>query len=250
MRCDTYRRVPLKGVEVDDPVNCEGCRADMRLAFMDRRRHDNHRLAIFFDRMDDTGRLVWCGDRDSEEYHYPGCLTSPFAKDEAVRGGRGRLEMMESGGGLEHSCLAIRIPREMPMRPFLPRGRTWESPGTGGLEVTIRFYIGGMVDQCPGGRWEWVGRKTAELMVPDALHFVFGRCFKIDGWFRIMGEAASRRKRRVVEFRERQKGTLLENVPASTRMKVEWEDWLVPAPCFGITIWVICAEVVDWRPVP
>ena len=136
------------------------------------------------------------------------------------------------------------------MRPFLPRGREREKSGAGGYEATIRFNIGGMVDQCPGGRWEWVGRKTATLDVPEGLRKIFGRCFCIDGWFRIMGEAASRRKKRTVEFQEHTKGVLLENVPATTKIKVEWEDWLVPAPCFGITIWVICAEVVEWKPFP
>ena len=235
-------------LEVDDPVNCEACCSDVRLAFWDRRRHDNHRLAIFFDRMDKAGRGVWCGDRESGDYHYPGCLTSPFPREEIVKGYRGRIEMMESGGGLEHNCAARRVPRDLPIRPFLGRGKEKPKPGNEGYEVTIRFHVGGMVDQCPGGRWEWVGRKTVELMVPVGLRDIFGPSFYIDGWIRIMGEAASRRKRRTVEFVEFRKGALLENVPASTKVKVEWEDWLIPAPCFGMTIWVICAEVVKWGP--
>ena len=247
--CFALRDVPERGAEVDDPVNCEGCRVDLRLDFMDRRRHDNHRLAMFFDKIDKNGRAQWGGDRDSDEYHYPSYLSSPFSKEDPSRG-RGRVDILETGSGIEHTCPLIRVPRAMAIWPFLPRGRKKEEAGAGGYEVTLRFHLGGMVDQSPGGRWEWTGQKTAELKVPDGLQRIFGRCFNIDGWFRVVGEAASRRKKRTVEFRERQKGSLLENVPSSTHVTVEWEDWLVPAPCFGITLWLICAEVIEWRPVP
>ena len=214
---------------------------------MDRRRHANHRLSVFFDRIDNAGgRAIWTGDKEGEEYHYPICHSAPYDREEVLKG-KGRMEILESGGGLAHSCQMMKIPGELPMKAFLEKGRDKVRWTTRGYSVTIRIYVGGMVDQNPGGKWEWVGHKTADLPVPAGFHSIFGKNFHIDGWFRISGEPVSRRKRRTVEFRERQPGLLLDSVPSTTRMKVEWEDWLIPAPCFGITIWLFCAEVVDWK---
>ena len=229
----------------DDPINCRGCQAENRYLFWEERRHRVKRLDAFLDSMD-NGPLSFSGDKVGEDF-IPHVATTPF--DEGRWKNKDKVfPMIESGMGKQHTCLLGRIPQHLDVPMFLGAGTKRVKRGTKGFYVKLQATIVGMVEQNPRGRWEHIVAKRFALHIPTVFQEVLGREFRVDGYFRLTGEKASRRKKIKVEFMERYEGTLFLNVPRDTHVDLVWDEMLLPAPTSGLLWKEVGLSVIDWKP--
>ena len=121
--------------------------------------------------------------------------------------------------------------------PFVPKGQEWPRGGENGYFGTIRICVVGMVQQHPPGRWQWVFPMNFDLLLPRPYKPILGDRLYVDGWFYFSGEKASRKVKTDMIFHPKNEDKLLREVPKGTRLKVEWQGLLLPAPTKGVTIW-------------
>ena len=226
-----------------NPMMCPACNVDAQTSFWDRRIYMNHRLDLHWDRVENCATSIWSGDH-GEDYHPRGSNTSVFPE---LPNKETLFDLVESGLGKCHTCIQGRIPSNLPIEPFLSIKSPWVKKGRQGHYGKIEISVVGMVEQNPECRWQWVTSELFTLALPPALASIFGEKLVIDGWFRLCGERLSRRKKRVLEFKERVAGRMKEGVPRGTKLDIEWSEKFVPAPCHGVTVWGIYAKLVDWK---
>ena len=220
---------------------CAACHVDAQLSFWDRRVYLNHRLDIFWDRVENSFLSMWQGDKN-EDFR-PRIPNSPFIRENEKER---IIDLMESGQGKLHTCVQSRIPNNLEMQPFLPPGSIWKSKGKSGYTAKIRISVLGMVEQNPEGRWQWVSIEKLRLAIPGPMISVLGEWIEIDGWIRLSGERLTRKKRRFLEFKERESGKILEGVPVGTKLVIEWEERFMPTTCHGVHVWGVYASLVEW----
>ena len=185
--------------------------------------------------------MGWSGD-DREEYRPP-FPESPFLRGEGLKGKEMLYDLIESGGRKQHTCMQGRMPCNILFSPFVREGRRWPKGGSGGYLINIKVTLIGMVDQNPPGRWQWVVSERFFLKFPPSMESILGEGLEIDGWFRFMGQKAKRKKKKNVLFIARQKGKMMEKVPKGTKIEVEWDEMVIPAPCAGVTLWAAYATM-------
>ena len=220
---------------------CRACQYNCRMMFWNEQVHDEHRFEVHWDRIEDDNIMYWRGDL-GEEYHLP-IPESPYLRREGVKGKEVLFDLFENGGRLEHTCHYGRMPENILFCPFVEEGRKWPKGGMEGYEAEIKITVVGMVDQSPPGRWQWIVAKEFELSLPLPFRTILGDWIEVDGWFRFRGHKASRNKKKKVEFVPRvgQENRLFRNVPKGTKLKIKWEELMIPGPCLGGKIWAYYA---------
>ena len=153
----------------------------------------NHRLDIFWDRVENSFLSMWQGDKN-EDFR-PRIPNSPFIRENEKER---IIDLMESGQGKLHTCVQSRIPNNLEMQPFLPPGSIWKSKGKSGYTAKIRISVLGMVEQNPEGRWQWVSVEKLRLAIPGPMISVLGEWIEIDGWIRLSGERLTRKKKKIL----------------------------------------------------
>ena len=131
---------------------------------------------------------------------------APFKYGDYIKATWRLKRMIESGAGRMHECVMCRMPATVEMGSFLATGASEIPAERGKLFAKVRFTLMGAVEQKPGSRWEWHGAKATTLKVPRALWGIFGTEFRVDGWFKVWGEQASRKKGGKIRFKEREAG--------------------------------------------
>ena len=221
--------------------------------FFDEERNNNHFLDVCWDNLERTGSIVWEGS-PHQKYRIP-APESPFRPREGVKGKEQLSSLFQSGNGKEHSCVQRRIPYNIHFRPFAPVGEDWPTGGEDGFECTIRITLCGMVQQDTPGRWQWVLPLSFELLLPRPYRPILGDSLMVDGWFRFLGDKACRKQKRFIFFRAKNEEKLLKGVPEGTTVTIEWDEFLIPAPCRGVTLWGAYAvlekmsglgKTIDW----
>ena len=225
----------------DDPSVCGACSYNVRVVFWDRERHNNDRLHSHWDRLERTGQVEWTGELGSV-YQVP-VPDSPFLRGEGVRGKERLYDLVNSGGGRTHTCAQGRMPCNLNFTPFVPRGLEKPREGFDAYEAEIVVTLVGMVEQSPAGKWQWIVAEEINLPLPKPLRGILGDGLQIEGWFRFRGEKASRQKKRKVRFHPRYEKKLRSHLPETTRLRVLWEEYLLPAPCVGVTLWAAYATM-------
>ena len=61
------------------------------------------------------------------------------------------------------------------------------------------------------------------------------------------GEQASRLKSVTTEFAEVKPGLLKSKVPKGVTVKFEFGDCLFPSPCYGVMLWGVYVECLQWK---
>ena len=212
--------------------------------FWNERRFRIQRYDLFIDHLMRHG-LSFNGEERVEEYRMTPSQ-SPFHQKE---GEKRRVPMLEGGLGKTHTCELSRVPSNLRISAFLRQGTRWVKRERRGYFVRLRANIVGVVNQNPETSWEYVASRNFVLKIPGAFHGVLGDSMVVDGDFRIMGEKACRRKKIIVEFKEKIEGVMLKRVPDYTRAEVEWGELLIAAPYPGLTWWKVFLEVVEWKAV-
>ena len=219
--------------------------SEMKINYMGRRRHDNHRLSLFWDWSEGTC-IHLRGDR-GEIFQISQPFGSPFLRGDYLQGLERVGGLYLSGFGRLHTCEMARMPGNAAIKPFLEEGQKCVRPGWRGHRLQLRITLMGMVDQESEHRWEWVGHKSFSLRIPASMHGVLGEELEVSGWFRAMGERASRNRRRELEFRPKPEKIISKHLPEKTSINIEWEEFLIPAPCTGVTWWGAYMEVLKWE---
>ena len=228
-----------------DPKECLGCAGDDRVEFWDKRRSDQRRLDELWDEVEKHGLGEMLGDR-KDDYRIPNpCVL--FERGEHLQGKERQVDFSESGAGKAHTCLEGRIPETIEIKAFMPVG-TQEPEWDSKLKtLVVDLTVIGMVNQSPGGRWELRWPVNFRLALPKAVRKIFGNAINIEGELKFWGQQALRRKERFIAFRETVRGRMEDELVEDIILKLEWHECLLPAPCYGLTAWMVYAEFREWR---
>ena len=228
--------------------DCDACLWDAEVDFWKRREYRAARYDVVFDTMEAAKAVEWAGDR-VKDYSLPIAVGSPFVRGDYLKKKTLKVvDLVESGGGEVHKCRYGRMPKTAEIGAFMVRGaERIPTELNGFIWVRLKITMVGSVNQRPGGRWEWVGRKKFRLDLPPPMAGILGPFLDFDGFFRIYGEAASRGKWNKTQFIEADPGLLMSKLPRGTTVKFEWGDCLFPTPCYGVMIWGVYAELLEWR---
>ena len=79
----------------DDPVNCDGCLANVQQLYLAGDRHDGLRADVLWGKMEETNKVSWKGDIG--QHHNPGLISSPFSRGEDLQGREQLTDLFESG---------------------------------------------------------------------------------------------------------------------------------------------------------
>ena len=97
--------------------------------------------------------------------------------------------MKESGcGGDFHSCDFGNVFVDTQPHPFLPKGEEWQTEGKKGYCVKLSFFVRGVVDWRPPGRWVHISHKQFVVHIPETFHQVLGETMEVSGEFMLIGE--------------------------------------------------------------
>ena len=161
---------------------CKACLNDADVEFWDRREHRGERYDVVWDNFERSG-VEWRGDRGAE-YTVPIVEGSPFVRgDHLEKATMQLMDLVESGGGRAHECRFGRMPKTAEIGAFMIKGaERIPREIRGYLWINIRFTFMGSVDQRPGSRWEWVGKKQFKVDVPGPMVDILGPSFELDGY--------------------------------------------------------------------
>ena len=229
--------------EYEDPSICPGCNFNVDTLYWAKQRHDNHRLHALWDKLEREGKVNWRGDSGTE-FRVP-VPESPFSRGMGLTEKERLYDLIESGGRRLHTCAQSRIPSALQFPPFVRKGFEQPPMDMDSYSATIKVVLVGMVDQSPAGRWQWVVSEEFALPLPLPLRRILGDWLQVDGWFKFVGEKASRLTGQRVTFIPRRPKVLSQNLPKETSLTVIWEEYLLPAPCVGVTLWAACARLTE-----
>ena len=192
--------------------------------------------------MEREKKINWRGDSGAE-FRVP-IPESPFSRGVGLTDKEKLFDLIESGGRRFHTCAQSRMPSNLQFPPFVRKGFELPPLDMDGYKATIVVTLVGMVDQSPAGRWQWVVEEEFALPLPLPLRSILGDWLKVDGWFKFVGEKASRLSGQRVAFIARNPKVLTQYLPKKTTLTVVWKEYLLPAPCVGVTLWAVCARFV------
>ena len=215
----------------------------IRAFFWRKREYDAARYQKHLIQQDGSREVEMYGDGGVE--FQPELPSSPFCvvkkKKQSV------YHMFESGLGLPHDCDFGRVMKRNLVKPFLGKDQLWVTEGKKGFEVELNFVLYGVVEQSPSCHWVHITSKSFKIPVPTIFHGILGNEFVVEGHFAMVGEKPSRMKRTRIRFVEKNKGALKANVPANTRIKINWKEAFVPEPISGLWWWGVYIEVAGWK---
>ena len=195
--------------------------------------------------MERFGRIEWRGDLGSE-YQLP-ISDSPFLRGAFLKGNETLCDLVDSGGRRHHTCVQGRMPWNVVFQPFVLDRTNKPEGGMTRYDAYIRVTMVGMVEQNTPGRWQWVGYQEFSLPIPLPFRKILGEWLRVDGWFLFMGEKASRGKGKKMIFIPKDSRKMRKCVPKGTRLRLFWDEFLLPAPCVGVTLWAAYASLIDLK---
>ena len=211
--------------------------------FWKKREYDAERYRRHVTQQDGAREVEMFGDGGVE--FQPELVPSPFSIIKKKK--QNIYHMFESGMGTQHDCDFGSVIKRSLVKPFLKKEQLWITEGRKGYEVELNFVLYGIVEQSPPSHWLHICMKKFKITVPTIFQGILGKEFVVEGHFALVGEKPSRMKKTKVRFVETNKGTLKANIPANTRVKINWKEAFVPEPVTGMWWWGVYVEVVEWN---